>query len=66
MTPRHVILASPRVAEIKAAAAELSAAGRRPPASRSPATWPRDRPRLLALLVHQRRRNAKLVELLQV
>ena len=65
MTPRHVILASARVAEIKAAAAELSAAGRPPARVALSRDLVRDRRRLLALLAHEWRRNAK-VELLQL
>jgi len=66
MTPQQMILASARVAEMKAAAVELSAAGRPPARVALTRDLVRDRRRLLVLLAHERRRNAKLVELLQV
>jgi len=62
---KQSLLASARVAELKHGAAELSAAAR-PPArlalERDPA---RARHALMLLLARERRRNAKLVELLQ-
>jgi hypothetical protein len=64
MTLKQSLLASARVAELKHAAAELSSATRPPARVVLTREAERDRRRLLMLLARERRRNAKLVELL--
>jgi hypothetical protein len=64
MNTRLEVLQSARVAELRMAAEEISALCRRPVAVSLPRLPSSDRRRLLLLLAHERRRNARLVELI--
>ncbi len=65
MTPQQNILAHARVAELHSSADELAAAVRPPPRIALTREPVRDRRLLLELLAVERRRNAKLIELMR-